>query len=159
MVVSGEKFHYASCSYYRRKKFFMHDESGIAIGELSRRTGVNVETIRYFERIGTLEKPPRTSAGRRIYGANHVRALEFIRRARELGFTPADVRAILSLGGPADASCDEVRKIARHHLDRVRAKMADLVRLETLLASTIERCEGDGASRCAVIDLLDNASR
>ena len=135
----------------------MRGENGIAIGELSRKTGVNVETIRYFERVGILEKPPRTSAGRRIYGADHVRALEFIRRARELGFTPADVRAILSLGGPADASCDEVRKIATHHLDRVRAKMADLVRLERLLASTIERCKGDGAARCAVIDMLDKA--
>ena len=85
---------------------------GIAIGELSRRTGVNIETIRYFERVGVLEKPPRTSGGRRIYGADHVRALQFIRRARELGFNPAEVRAILSLGGPAQASCSDVRQIA-----------------------------------------------
>lgn len=133
----------------------MRVEEGMAIGELSRQTGVNVETIRYFERVGILAKPPRTSAGRRVYEAHHVRALGFIRRARELGFTPAEVRAILSLGGPAQASCNEVREIAAHHLERVRGKMADLAQLETLLASTIGRCEGNSAARCAVIDLLD----
>ena len=133
----------------------MRDEKGLAIGELSRRTGVNIETIRYFERIGVLATPPRTAGGRRVYGADHVRALGFIRRARELGFTPAEVRAILSLGGPARASCGEVREIAARHLERVRAKMTDLAQLESLLATTIEQCEGDGAASCAVIDLLD----
>lgn len=134
----------------------MRVQEGIAIGELSRRTGVNIETIRYFERGGILAKPPRTSAGRRIYGSDHVRALSFIRRARELGFAPADVRAILSLGGPALASCSEVRKIAAHHLENVRAKMADLLQIERLLASTINLCEGDDAAHCAVMDLLDH---
>src|SRR3546814_3601747 len=66
----------------------------------------------------------RSSDLRRVYGAGHVRVLGFIRRVRELGFTPAEVRAILSLGGPAQASCSEVREIAAHHLERVRAKMA-----------------------------------
>lgn len=131
----------------------MRVEQGIAIGELSRRTGVNVETIRYFERIGIVAKPPRTSGGRRIYGADHVRALGFIRRARELGFTPGDVRAMLSLG-PAQASCSDARAIASHHLEVVRAKMADLAQIERLLAMTIGRCEGEGAASCAVIDML-----
>lgn len=133
----------------------MRDEKGLAIGELSRRTGVNIETIRYFERVGIVATPPRTSGGRRVYGAGHVRVLGFIRGARELGFTPAEVRAILSLGGPAQASCSEVHEIAAHHLERVRAKMADLAQLESLLATTIDRCEGDGAASCAVIELLD----
>ena len=135
----------------------MRVEPGIAIGELSRRTGVNIETIRYFERVGVLATPPRTSGGRRVYGADHVRALSFIRRARELGFSPAEVRAILSLGGPALAPCGEVREIATHHLQRVRAKMADLAQLERLLAMAIERCEGEGA-RCAVVALIDQAA-
>ena len=83
----------------------MRVEESITIGELSRRTGVNIETIRYFERVGVLATPPRTSGGRRVYGTGHVRALGFVRRARELGFSPAEVRAILSLGGSAQASC------------------------------------------------------
>lgn len=136
----------------------MRVEASIAIGELSRRTGVNIETIRYFERVGVLATPPRTSGGRRAYGADHVRALGFIRRARELGFTQAEVRAIVSLGGPSQASCNEVREIAAHHLKRVRAKMTDLAQLERLLASTINQCEGDGAVSCAVIDMLDQST-
>jgi MerR family transcriptional regulator, mercuric resistance operon regulatory protein len=74
---------------------------GITIGELSKLTGVHIETIRYFERVKMLPKPPRTAAGRRTYGAAHVRVLAFIRRSRELGFSPDDVRSLLRLGGPA----------------------------------------------------------
>lgn len=133
----------------------MRVEQGIPIGELSRQTSVNIETIRYFERVGILAKPPRTSGGRRVYGADHVRALTFIRRARELGFTPAKVREILSLGDPAQASCSKVRAIAAVHLEEVRTKMADLAQLERLLATAIEQCESDDAVGCPVIDLLD----
>lgn len=136
----------------------MRVEQGIAIGELSRRTGVNIETIRYFERIGVLATPPRTSGGRRVYGADHVRVLAFIRRARDLGFTPAEVRAIVSLGGPGQASCNEVREIAAHHLEGVRAKMADLAQIECLLASTIDQCKGEDATDCAVLDMLEQSS-
>lgn len=137
----------------------MFVEGGIAIGELSRRTGVNIETIRYYERVGMVEKPARTQAGRRVYGSDHVRALSLVRRSRELGFTPREVRAILSLGGSGSVSCNEVRDIAAHHLEGVRAKMADLAQLERLLASAIERCEGHGASTCAVLDMLDETQR
>jgi MerR family mercuric resistance operon transcriptional regulator len=134
----------------------MSGEGDIPIGELSRRTGVNIETIRYFERVGILAKPPRTASGRRVYGADHVRDLGFIRRSRELGFTPAEVRAIMALGGPDQAPCSQVREIAFHHLERVREKMADLVQLERLLAATINQCEGDRAANCAVIEMLEH---
>ena len=127
----------------------------MSIGELSRRTGVNIETIRYFERIGMIAAPPRTEGGHRIYGDGHFRALGFIRRARELGFTPSEVRGILSLGGPGDACCDEVRDIASHHLQKVRSKIADLVRIERSLSETIDRCSGDHAPACAIIDLIE----
>ena len=129
----------------------------LAIGELARRTGVHIETIRYFEKVGLLDKPDRTEGGNRVYVEQHVRALSFIRRARELGFTPDEVRAILNLGGPGKACCDEVQEIAVHHLEQVRGKMADLARLERLLASTVERCSGGHVPECAVIDMLDSA--
>lgn len=128
------------------------------IGQLSRRTGVNIETIRYFEKVGLIDAPPRTEGGHRVYDDQHVRALGFIRRARELGFTPDEVRAILNLGGPGKAGCDEVRKIASHHLEQVRAKMVDLAQLERLLASTIDHCSGGAAPDCAVIDMIEHAS-
>jgi MerR family mercuric resistance operon transcriptional regulator len=128
----------------------------ITIGELSRRTGVNIETIRYFEKVGLIATPPRTDGGHRVYDRDQVRALGFIRRARELGFTPLDVRAILNLGGPGKAGCDNVRAIAAHHLEQVRAKMRDLVEFEALLASTIEHCSGGAAPDCAVIDMIED---
>lgn len=130
----------------------------LSIGELSRKTGVKIETIRYFERIGMIATPPRTAGGHRVYGEEHLRALGFIRRARELGFAPEEVRGILSLGGPASACCDEVREIAAHHLDQVRSKMADLAHIERLLSLTIERCSGAHAPQCAVIDMIEGGS-
>ena len=128
---------------------------GFTIGELSRRTRVNIETIRYFEKVGLIASPPRTRGGHRVYGKDHLRQLAFIRRARELGFTPAEVRGILQLGGPAGACCDEVREIASRHLETVRSKMADLARLDKLLACTIDRCSGGHSPGCAVIDMLE----
>lgn len=132
--------------------------AGISIGELARRTGVHIETIRYFEKVCLLGTPDRTEGGHRVYADHHVRALSFIKRGRELGFTPKEVRAILNLGGPGKACCDEVQEIAFHHLEQVRSKMADLARIERLLASTVERCSGGHVPDCPVIDMLENAA-
>ena len=85
-----------------------------SIGELSRLTGVNIETIRYYERIKMLPLPPRTASRRRVYDSTHLRILAFIRRSRELGFTLDEIRALIRLGGPEKASCREVREIAAH---------------------------------------------
>ena len=91
------------------------------IGALSKRSGVNVETIRYYERAKMLAPPPRTISGRRMYNANDLRTLVFIRRSRELGFSLHDIRALLRLSNSDTASCREVREIAAHHLQRIRA--------------------------------------
>ncbi len=127
----------------------------ITIGELSRRTGVNVETIRYYEKVNMLPIPQRTAGGRRIYGPVETRILAFIRRARELGFTPDEVRTLLDLGGPEKASCAEVRTLATRHLTGIRAKIADLRKLERLLAKTVAKCSGRKVPDCPVIDILD----
>jgi MerR family mercuric resistance operon transcriptional regulator len=129
--------------------------AGIPIGELSRLTGVNIETIRYYEKIKMLRAPARTQGGRRVYGPTETRILAFIRRARELGFRLDDIRALLALGAPAKASCADVREIAAHHLDDIRAKIADLRKLERLLAKTIAQCSGRRAPDCPVVDTLD----
>lgn len=128
----------------------------LRIGELSRRTGVNIETIRYYERIKMLPKPPRTSSGRRIYGATDIRILAFIRRSRELGFSIDEIRALLGLGAPGTASCDDVKGISAHHLQDIRAKISDLAKLERLLAKTIARCSGNKVPVCPVLDILDS---
>jgi MerR family transcriptional regulator, mercuric resistance operon regulatory protein len=129
--------------------------AGISIGELSRLTGVNIETIRYYEKIKMLGTPFRTEGGRRVYGSTDTRVLAFIRRARELGFHLDDVRALLALGAPTRASCADVREIAAHHLDDIRAKIADLRKLERLLAKTIAQCSGRRVPDCPVVDILD----
>jgi MerR family mercuric resistance operon transcriptional regulator len=128
-----------------------------SIGELSRLTGVNIETIRYYERIKMLPAPARTEGGRRVYGPDERRLLAFVRRARELGFTLNEIRTLLNLGAPESASCAEVKEIASAHLASVRAKLADLLRLEGVLANAVAQCTGDSAPACPVLDILNPA--
>jgi MerR family transcriptional regulator, mercuric resistance operon regulatory protein len=127
----------------------------LTIGELSELTAVNIETIRYYERIKILPAPPRTAGGRRVYDPTHSRILAFIRRSRELGFSLDQIRALMRLGGPEKASCRQVRDIASHHLDDIRGKIADLRKLERLLAKTVAQCTGTKAPDCPVLDILD----
>jgi MerR family mercuric resistance operon transcriptional regulator len=128
----------------------------LSIGELSRQTGVNIETIRYYEKIGVLAHPPRTPSGRRLYGAAQRRTLAFVRRARNLGFTLDEIRALLKLGGPEKAPCAEVRTIASHHLADIREKLSDLRRLERVLSDTIAKCATGRAPKCPIIEVLDS---
>ena len=127
----------------------------LPIGQLSRLSGVNVETIRYSERIRILPAPPRTGSGRRAYDSTHLRTLAFIRRSRKLGFSLDEIRELIRLGGPAKASCREVREIATHHLEHIRARLSDLKKLERLLTSTVAKCSGRTAPDCPVLDILD----
>jgi MerR family mercuric resistance operon transcriptional regulator len=127
----------------------------LPIGQLSRLSGVNIETIRYYERIRMLPPPPRSQSGRRVYASTHLRTLVFVRRSRELGFSLDEIRALIRLGGPAKATCREVREIAAHHLEDIRAKLSDLKKLERLLATTVAKCSGRTAPDCPVLDILD----
>jgi MerR family mercuric resistance operon transcriptional regulator len=129
----------------------------IQIGELSRRTGCNIETIRYYERIGLLPAPARSAARYRVYGTGDVRRLTFIRRARELGFTLDAVRALLGLSGDGSAACPEVRELAANHLAEVRAKIADLQAMEHVLANAVRRCAAGELPGCPIIDALSAA--
>jgi MerR family mercuric resistance operon transcriptional regulator len=125
-----------------------------AIGELARLTGASIETIRYYERIGLMPRPPRTGGGRRAFGAESLATLSFIRRCRELGFSLDDVRALLALR-KAQPCCSNVKSIAERHLQSVRAKLRDLTEMEASLATLVGQCAGDAAGECAVLDALD----
>ncbi len=126
------------------------------IGVLSDQTGVNIETIRYYERIGLIESPPRSSGGRRLYDGAAARRLQFVRRSRELGFTIDDIRALLN-AADGGASCAEVHDLTRRHLNDVRAKIEDLQSLERTLARTARKCARDGSNECPIIDVLAEA--
>lgn len=124
------------------------------IGKLAASSGVTIETIRYYERVQLLAPPPRTPGGRRLYGHADLRALTFIRRSRELGFSLDEIRALLRLTGPA-ASCRQVREIAAPRLDDIRTKLRDLRKMERMLDSTLSRCSGKDVPECAILDVLD----
>ena len=128
-------------------------DKAIPIGELSRRTGCNIETIRYYERIGLMPAPPRK--GRyRSYGGDHVARLGFVRRARELGFTLDEVRALLGLAAGRHVSCAEVRNLAASHLKDVRARIADLKRMERVLADSVRACDAGQDPGCPLVEAL-----
>ena len=127
--------------------------AAIPIGELSRRTGCNIETIRYYERIRLLPSPPRR--GRyRSYGAEDVGRLAFVRRARELGFTLDDVRNLLGLAAGGQSACGEVRALAASHLEDVRGRIADLKRMARVLAASVRACDAGQDPGCPLIQAL-----
>jgi MerR family mercuric resistance operon transcriptional regulator len=130
---------------------------GLAIGEMSRRTGCNIETIRYYERIGLLPLPPRRGRYRR-YGAGDVGRLAFVRRARELGFRLDEVRALLDLAVEGQGACAEVRGLAAAHLADVRAKIADLRAMERALAAAVHQCDAGETPGCPLIAALSSAA-
>jgi MerR family mercuric resistance operon transcriptional regulator len=136
----------------------MRRQTEMAIGELSRGSGCNIETIRYYERIGLLPTPLRSAARYRLYRDADVERLIFVRRARELGFTLDEVRVLLGFAGGGLAVCAEVRDLAAGHLAEVRAKIADLRAMESALATAIRECDTGTLRRCALIEALSATS-
>lgn len=122
------------------------------IGALSVRTGVHIETIRYYERIGLVPKPPRTAGGRRVYAEKDAKRLAFIRRARDLGFSVDDIRALMRLADSGGA-CKDAQKIAVQHRDDIREKLKALKRLDRILTNAADRCAG-ASSGCPIIETL-----
>jgi DNA-binding transcriptional MerR regulator len=129
----------------------------VTIGELARATVTNVETIRYYERIG-LPAPPRTAGNYRTYAAWHVVRLSFTRRARDLGFSIEQVRALLDLADQRDRSCEAVDAIAREHLAEVERKLADLRALWHELRALIGQCRHGTVAECRIIEALAPAT-
>ena len=132
----------------------------IPIGELSRRTGCKVETVRYYERIGLLPKARREGGGRfRRYDGDDVARLRFIRRARRLGFTLDEVRGLLRLAtGVGENVRAEARSLAAAHVAEIREKITDLQAMEAVLSKAICECEAGRQTRCPLIDVLSGAA-
>lgn len=127
---------------------------GLQRAELARRTGCNLETIRYYEKIGMMPEPPRTASGYRVYDETHVARLRFILRARELGFSIEEIRGLLALVDGGTQTCSEVKERTERHLAEVRTKIADLKRIEKVLATTAARCSGEHVPECPVLEAL-----
>ena len=130
----------------------------LTIGALSAATDVNIETIRYYERIGLMPAPPRTEGRQRVYDTGHLKRLTFIRRGRELGFSLDQVRDLLGLVRGHDLTCAEVKTMADDHVADIRRKVKDLKRLERVLAALAAQCHGDAVPDCPILDALSKGS-
>lgn len=132
----------------------MAGAAGFPIGTLARQSGVNIETIRYYEKIGVMPKPGRSAGGYRLYTAEHLKRLTFIRRGRELGFGLGELRDLLRLVDGHAHTCAEVRALMLEHVADIRRKIADLRRLARVMTEVSSRCTGDLVPECPIVDAL-----
>lgn len=129
----------------------------LTIGELSRRAGVKVPTIRYYEQTGLLSEPERSEGNQRRYTQSDLDRLTFIRHGRDLGLSVDAIRDLIALSGYPDAPCDGVNRIAQEHLADVRARIERLQKLEAELARIVALCDGNHAVKeCRVLEALSD---
>lgn len=125
------------------------------IGELARRAEVAIDTVRYYERQGLLPEPSREPSGYRNYAAGDVARLQFVRRAKALGFTLEEIRELLALSGRREDDMGAMKAAAAEKLVDVEARLAELTRIRDGLHTLVEACPGHGAlERCPILNAL-----
>ena len=135
----------------------MHDKTGATIGALAETAGVNVETIRFYQRKGLLPEPEKPYGSIRRYGAAELARVRFIKSAQRLGFSLEEVGELLKLED--GARCSEARQLAEQKLVDVRQKLSDLQRIESVLAGLVARCSAvRGRVSCPLIASLQEAT-
>jgi len=132
----------------------MDHQIGILRAQLARKTACNLETIRYYEKVGLLPDPPRSANNYRVYPPELVQRLQFIMRARNLGFSMEETRSLLLLTDTGEQTCGEVMQRTESHLADVRQKIVDLQRVEQTLAQTLVECSGEDVPECAILRTL-----
>lgn len=128
--------------------------NALSIGKLSKQSGVNIETIRYYEKIGVMPAPDRSASGYRLYGSDHPKRLSFVRRSRQLGFSLHEIRGLLRLVDGDAHTCAQVRELTLDHVAEIRRKIADLKRLKRVMEEMAAQCTGERAPECPIIDAL-----
>ncbi|AKM07505.1 MerR family transcriptional regulator [Pelagerythrobacter marensis] len=126
------------------------------IGELAKATGTKAETIRYYEREGILPVADRTDSNYRDYSDSHLSTLIFVRRARGLGFSMAQVRQLLALSDHEDNPCEDVDQLVRQQMQEVELKIADLTSLHEELQDLLRSCEADRIKDCRIVESLSH---
>jgi MerR family mercuric resistance operon transcriptional regulator len=124
------------------------------IGSAAASSGCHIETIRYYERIGLLPPPARTTSGYREYLPEEVERLRFITRGRDLGFSLDEIRSLLTLSDDPALSCRDVDQLARHHLADIQQRVRELRRIARELERTIASCAGGKRGQCAILGAL-----
>ena len=124
----------------------------LTIGKLARKASMSVETIRYYERRGLIQQPPKPKAGYRKYGGDSLQRLLFIKRAKTLGFSLDDIDKLLAL---SEGRCADVQSIATQKLDHIKTKVQDLLRLEDALEQLVRQCRNNAdEAHCPIIETL-----
>ena len=123
-------------------------------GELARRSGCNLETIRYYEDIELMPEPARTEAGHRLYSIEDQRRLRFILRSRELGFSIDEIRSLLSMVDNGAYTCGEIHALTQAHLKSVSKKIADLKKLQRTLKAISNNCAAGDEPDCPIVETL-----
>ncbi len=131
----------------------------ISIGELSKRSGVKITTIRYYESVGLVSKPERSAGGRRLYGEDDIKRIGFIKHSRFLGFSLDAVREMLHLQATPEMDCSTANEIAETQLALVRQRIAQLKSLEKELERIAKVCGGGAVADCKVIEALGDHSQ
>jgi len=122
------------------------------IGQLAKAAGINVETVRFYERKGLIDQPLKPATGYRQYSDNILQRIHFIKHSQELGFTLSEIAVLLKLN---DTPCNKVQLLAENKRDAVQKKIADLKRLEKALQRLLNQCEHNrDKSCCPIIDAL-----
>ncbi|HXV22630.1 MAG TPA: helix-turn-helix domain-containing protein [Alphaproteobacteria bacterium] len=129
------------------------------IGALALSTGCPVETIRYYEKIGLLPQPLRTTGGHRVYGDGHKRRLAFVLRGRELGFSLEEIRELVALAEDGTGACQAAEAIARRHIGSIEARIADLSRMLEVLERLARACRRGRRPHCPILETLSDATK
>lgn len=130
--------------------------TGFTIGEVAKHAGVNIDTLRYYERRRLIEKPPRTSANYRRYPEETIHRVRFVKRAQELGFSLEEIRELLSLRAAPKARCTDVRERAEDKIRDIDKKMRSLRRMKSALRKLVSECRGEGpVTECPILEALD----
>jgi len=131
-------------------------QTSLTIGRLAKRTHVNVETIRYYQRVGLIQEPEKPSEGFRVYPLDYISRVNFIKRAQELGFSLKEIQDLLDLG---DGNCKEVQHLAEQKLDQIEARLSDLKLIKNALTDLVKQCNANTENPCcALIDALNKPS-
>jgi len=130
---------------------------GLTIGKVARGAALAVDTVRYYEREGLLNKPARTAAGYRYYSSDAVARLRFIRQAKDLGFSLSEIKELLALRVAPGKSCADVRAHAEHKIADVDRRIASLKRVRGALMKLASACSGKGpVSQCPILEALEH---
>lgn len=136
-----------------------HREDTLPIGKVAAQAGVNIQTLRYYERRGIIPAPKRTSSGYRAYTPETVSVIRFIKRAQELGFTLEEAEELVELRRLKGKSQSVVRKLAQNKLDAIDQKLGDLSAIRAAVAALVESCAcSDGGSTCPILEALEQPS-